>query len=228
MPRKHHPHSAPPVGPAAPAPAEAATAREAMSPSTAAPEAKGPAAEGPAAEGSEAEASALIEPAAEALRRMEAEAAEWKDRCLRTAADLENYKKRQIRERTEASTRAQGEVVARVLEVVDDLARVAALDPGQTSAQALHEGMGLVERKLLKVLEGIGVERLEAAGQPFDPTVHEAVMTLPAPSPEADHTVGAVLQPGYRLHGTLLRAARVGVYVWSAPAAGAPGAEAVQ
>ncbi|HVO35855.1 MAG TPA: nucleotide exchange factor GrpE [Gemmatimonadales bacterium] len=200
MVKKHHPYPAPSAAPEA---VEAAAA-------TSAPQAGQP---GPEAAG------ALMEPAAEALRRLEQEAAEWKDRCLRTAADLENLKKRQIRERSETAARAQGEVIARVLEVVDDLARVAALDPGQTSSQALHEGMGLVERKLLKVLEGAGVERVDPAGQPFDPNLHEAVMTVPAPSPEADHTVASVLQPGYRLNGALLRAARVAVYTWTPPAA---------
>ncbi len=107
----------------------------------------------------------------------------------------------------------------RVLDALDDLARIAALDPAQTSSQALHEGVGLVERKLQKVLEGVGLERVDPAGQPFDPNLHEAVMTMPAASPDADHTVGSVLQPGYRLNGTLLRPARVAVFTWTEPAA---------
>lgn len=208
MVKKHHPHAAPAAPPGATEPPEAEAAATA-------PVVAG---ERPAAEGA-AQAGLPAEPAAEALHRVEQEAAEWKDRCLRTAAELENYKKRQVRDRAETVSRAQGEVIARVLEVVDDLARVAALDPGQTTAQALHEGMGLVERKLLKALEGVGVERVDPTGQPFDPYLHEAVMTLPAPSPEADHTVGSVLQPGYRLNGTLLRPARVAVYAWAEPAA---------
>jgi molecular chaperone GrpE len=203
MVKKHHPHatsSAPPGAPGQPEAAAAPLAAEAVQP---APEAQ--------------PGAALAEPAAGAVQRLEQELADWKDRAFRAAADLENFKKRQMRERSDAATRAQGEVIARVLDVVDDLARVAALDPAQTTPQALHEGMGLVERKLLKVLEGVGVERLDPAGQPFDPNQHEAVMTLAAPSPEADHTVGAVLQPGYRLNGSLLRAARVAVYTWKEP-----------
>jgi len=201
MVKKHHPHAAESAPPAPEPAAEAAP---------------------PAPEAAGAEA-ALVEPQGEALRRLEQEAADWKDRCLRAAADLENFKKRAVRERTETAARAQGEVIARVLEVVDDLARVAGLDPAQTSAQALHEGMGLVEKKLLKVLEGAGVERVDPGGQPFDPNLHEAVMTLPAPTEEADHTVATVLQPGYRLNGSLLRPARVAVHVWTPPAA--PAAE---
>jgi molecular chaperone GrpE len=173
-----------------------------------------------AVEGASEPAGALVEPADEAARRLEEEAAQWKDRCLRAAAELENYKKRAIRERSEAWSRAQADLILRTLDVVDDLGRVAALDPAQTTAQALHEGVGLVERKLIKALESVGVERMDPMGQPFDPNVHEAVMTLPAPSPEADHTVGSVLQLGYRLNGTLLRPARVGVYAWTETAAG--------
>jgi molecular chaperone GrpE len=198
MVKKHHPHTAESAPPAAPGPA-APPAGEAALPAP--------------------ETGALLEPAAEAVQRLEQEAAEWKDRCLRAAADLDNFKKRAIRERVETAARAQSEVIARVLEVVDDLARVAGLDPAQSTAQALHEGMGLVEKKLLKVLEGAGVERVDPSGQPFDPNLHEAVMTMPAPTEEADHTVSAVLQPGYRLNGTLLRPARVAVYVWTPPAA---------
>jgi len=206
MVRKHHPHAAQSAPPAESGPETDAAAAAA-------------AAEAASASEAPAEPAALIEPAPEALRRLEEEAAEWRDRCLRAAADLENFKKRALRERTDAAQRAQGEIIARVLDVVDDLARVAGLDPAQTSAQALHEGMGLVEKKLLKALEGAGVERVDPAGQPFDPNLHEAVMTMPAPSPEADHTVSSVFQPGYRLNGTLLRAARVAVYTWTEPAA---------
>jgi molecular chaperone GrpE len=165
-------------------------------------------------------AGALVERPDEAARRLEQEAAQWKDRCLRAAADLENFKKRVIKERAETWSRAQADLLLRTLDVVDDLGRVAALDPAQTSAQALHEGVGLVERKLIKALETVGVERLDPMGQPFDPNVHEAVMTLAAPSPEADHTVGSVLQLGYRFNGTLLRPARVAVFAWTETAAG--------
>jgi molecular chaperone GrpE len=164
--------------------------------------------------------TAVVEPADQAALRLEREVAEWKDRALRAAADLENFRKRSYRDREEATARAQAEVLARVLEVVDDLARVAHLDPAQTSAEALHEGMALVERKFLKVLEAAGVERIDPAGQPFDPHSHEAVTTLPAPSAEADHTVGVVFQHGYRLRGALLRPARVAVYQWTAPREG--------
>jgi molecular chaperone GrpE len=211
MTRKHRPHPAPSDAPPEPPFPERASAPGAGEDAGAA------AALADATPG--AETGALVEPAAEALRRVEQEAAEWRDRCLRAAAEFENYKKRQIKERADTTVRAQGDLIVRVLDAVDDLARVAALDPSQTGAEALHEGVGLVERKLLKALEGVGLERVDPTGHPFDPNLHEAVMTVPAPGPEADHTVGSVLQPGYRLNGTLLRPARVAVYTWTEPAA---------
>jgi molecular chaperone GrpE len=162
--------------------------------------------------------------AAEAVQRLEAEAAEWKDRCLRSAAELENFKKRVIRERSETWGRAQADLISRMLDVVDDLGRVAALDPAQTTAAALHEGIGLLERKLLKALGEVGLEPVDPTGQAFDPNLHEAVLTVPAPSPEDDQVVQSVFQLGYRLNGTLLRPARVAVYVWT----GAPPGEAAQ
>ena len=169
------------------------------------------------ATGEHALGGALAEPADQQVRRLERELAEWKDRALRAAADFENYRKRAVRERDEASGRGQAEALQRMVDVVDDLARVAHLDPAQTSSDALHEGMLAIERKFLKTLEAAGVERLDPAGKPFDPHMHEAVAALPAPSADQDQVVGAVYQHGYTFRGALLRPARVAVLTWTAP-----------
>jgi len=221
MPKKHHPHDARHGAP--PGAADPAAGEESLSaPGTEDTQAE-PGPDGVPGERGEPRA-ALVEPAPEELQRLEREAAEWRDRCLRAAAEFDNFKKRAARERTDTWGRAQGDLIVRALDALDDLGRIAALDPAQTSAQALHEGAGLVERKLMKALEGVGLERVDPVDQPFDPNLHEAVMTVPAPSPDADHTVGSVLQPGYRLNGTLLRPARVAVRTWTGPAADGAGA----
>src|SRR5437899_12435527 len=72
----------------------------------------------------------------------------------------------------------------------------------------------MVERKMWKALEAAGVTRVDQVGVPFDPHVHEAVTTRPADHPANDHTVGAVLQPGYRMGEALVRPARVIVLQW--------------
>ncbi len=165
-----------------------------------------------------ASGAAVVEPAAEAVQRLERELGEWRDRALRSAADFENFRKRALREREDAAQRGQAEVLARIVDVIDDLARVAHLDPANTSSQALHDGMLAIERKFLKTLELAGVERIDPVGEPFDPKSHEAVATLPAGVAEQDNTVGAVYQHGYRFRGTLLRPARVAVLQWPPPA----------
>jgi molecular chaperone GrpE len=142
------------------------------------------------------------------------EADAWKDRHLRLAAEYDNYRKRTAKERTETWQRAQAELVSRFADVLDDLSRFARIDPNETDAKTLHEGVELVERKIWKELEGAGVTRIDQTGVPFDPNLHEAVTTQPAPKPELDHTVGQIVQPGYRMRDTLLRPARVVVLTW--------------
>lgn len=145
--------------------------------------------------------------------------AQMKDQYQRLAADFDNFRKRTHKERVEAWSRAQAELAANVLEALDDLGRVAHLDPERTSAKDLAAGVELVERKMLKQFEAAGLVRVGQPGEKFDPASHEAVATVPAASPEQDHTVAMVFQPGYRFSGVLIRPARVQVSVWQEPEA---------
>src|SRR5882724_12131922 len=160
------------------------------------------------------ESGALIEPSDEAVARLEGELADMKDKYLRLAAEYDNFKKRSVRERTETWQRAQADLVQRLVDALDDLARFAHVDPAQTDAKTIHDGVDMVERKIWKQLEALGVTRLDQTGVPFDPHVHEAVTMQPATDPAQDHTVAAVLQPGYKLGDTLIRPARVIVLTW--------------
>jgi molecular chaperone GrpE len=157
---------------------------------------------------------AMVEPAEEHVRRLQDELDQVKDQYLRLAADMDNFRRRTAKERTETWARAQADVVANVLDALDDLGRVAHLDPSRTNSQDILVGVEMVERKLLKELEGAGLERVGNVGEPFDPNRHEAVSTVAAPTREQDHTVAAVFQPGYRFGGALLRPARVQVQMW--------------
>jgi len=138
------------------------------------------------------------------------ELAALKDRYLRLAAEFENYRKRVERERSEGAVRAQAQLMERFLEPLDDLARIADFDPETTPAGALHEGAEMVERKFLRAMETAGLEAIaDAEGKPFDPTLHEALTTVPAESEAEDDTIAQVYQKGYRFKGVLLRPARV-------------------
>ena len=162
-----------------------------------------------------AQRAAVVEPDAGHIRRLEDDLAQAKDQYLRLAADLDNFRKRTARERTETWARAKADVVSSILDSLDDLGRVADLDPARTSSQDILAGIELVERKILKELEGAGLERVGVVGEPFDPNRHEAVSTVPAPVKDQDHTVSVVFQPGYLFGGALLRPARVQVQIWS-------------
>ena len=141
--------------------------------------------------------------------------AELRDKYLRLAAEFDNYRKRTARERAEAGTRAQGELVKHITDSLDDLGRVIAVDPASTDARSVIEGVDLVAKKLFKALTAAGLEVIDPVNQTFDPAVHEAVATEPALSPEDDHVVSQVFQQGYRFAGQLLRPARVVVRQWS-------------
>ena len=143
--------------------------------------------------------------------RLEDDLAELKDRHLRLAAEYDNYRKRSSRERAELADRAQASFVAKLLDVLDDLDRLVASDPS-TPLTTLREGLNAVDRKLWKELQDAGVERIDPVGTAFDPALHEAVSTTPAPERSKEQMVSATFQPGYRFKGTLVRPARVQVY----------------
>ncbi len=170
-------------------------------------------AEVPAVE-EETTARQVLENPEQAVIRLESQLAEMQDRHLRIAAEYDNFRKRTARERTELWTRAQAEVVAGILDVLDDFGRVLDVDQSQATTQDVIKGVELVERKLIRDLEAAGLERVGDVGEPFDPNHHEAIGSLPAESEDHDHTVGTVLQLGYKFGGALLRPARVQVRMW--------------
>ena len=153
--------------------------------------------------------------AAQVADEAERSIAELRDKYLRLAAEFDNYRKRTTRERAEAGSRAQGELVKHIIDSLDDLVRVIAVDPASTDARSVIQGVDLVSKKLLKSLTAAGLEVIDPVNQTFDPAFHEAVATEPALSPEDDHVVSQVFQPGYRFAGLLLRPARVVVRQWS-------------
>lgn len=149
------------------------------------------------------------------LENLRMDLAKANDRHLRLAAEFDNYRKRIERERTEVYARAQADLTQRLLDVVDDLERVADFGP-ETPVAALIEGVQLVEKKLLTAFESLGIEQINPAGEVFDPTTMEAIATVEAEHPEEDEVVSDVFQKGYRFRGSLIRPARVRVKKYEA------------
>jgi molecular chaperone GrpE len=161
--------------------------------------------------GDDARASGPGEISADAQRQLD----EQRDKYLRLAAEYDNFRKRTVRERTEASTRGQAELIRHIMDALDDLARFAHVDPESADAKTVVQGVEMVERKLLKALQNAGLTIVSPENSSFNPELHEAVATEPAAAPEDDHVVSRVFQPGYVFNGQLLRPARVVVKQWT-------------
>ena len=149
------------------------------------------------------------------LKRVEAERAELRDALARRQADFENYRKRMERDRSETYNRMVGDVVSKLLPVLDNLRR--ALDAeGSLQANESEEfrhflsGVELIYKQLNTVLEGLGLQPVAALGHRFDPHVHEAVITEQTEEYEPDTVIQEIV-PGYRLGEKLLRPAIVKV-----------------
>jgi molecular chaperone GrpE len=158
---------------------------------------------------------------AEALAK---EAADARDRMLRTLAEMENLRKRTSREVADARTYGITGFARDVLDIADNLQRAldavpaeakAAADPG---LKALIEGVELTERSLLNALEKHGVKKFDPMGEKFDPNFQQAMYEVPDPSVPAG-TVVHVVQAGYMIGDRVLRPAMVGVAKGGAKAA---------
>jgi molecular chaperone GrpE len=148
---------------------------------------------------------------ADVQRELEAQ----RDKYLRLAAEYDNFRKRTARERQEAHWRGQADMLKGMIDALDDLGRFAHVDPTTTDAKTVVDGVEMVEKKLHKTLAGHGLEIINPVDHPFDPSLHEAVMTEAAASKEDDHLVARVFQVGYLFNGQLLRPARVVVKQWN-------------
>lgn len=125
------------------------------------------------------------------------------DRYLRAAADLENLRKRQRREVDDAKLETKSRVLKEMLPVVDNLERAIEHATAQAGTNPIVEGVQLVLRQFLTAFERLDVTPIEAAGQPFDPNLHEAISQQDSDAPPG--TVVQVLQRGYRSGDRLLR-----------------------
>jgi molecular chaperone GrpE len=144
------------------------------------------------------------------------ESADYKDKLLRTLAEMENLRKRTEREIADSRAYAITAFARDILAVADNMDRaLGALDAelrqkADAGTKALLDGVELTERELLKVLDKHGVKKFEPLGQKFDPNLHQAMFEVPDPSRPAG-TVAQVVQPGYMIGERMLRPALVGI-----------------
>lgn len=159
-------------------------------------------AEAPAAD---AETTVTEEPAPEP-EASEPGAAELKDQLMRLAADFENFKKRTRREKEDIRKFANEQLLKDVLPALDNLNR--ALAHVEERENPLVEGIEMVAKQFLGILDGYGVTTVNSKGKPFDPAVHDAMGQIPSDEYEPG-CIADEFEKGYLIHGRLLRPAKV-------------------
>jgi len=153
------------------------------------------------------DAAPLPPPSREEIEAIRAECTELRDQLLRKRADFENYRKRVERDKHQASLDGAASVLKALVPALDNLERALATS---ASEDALREGVELIHRDLVGVLESQGVVIHDPTGQPFDPNIHQALSHEVVPGvPEG--TVVEVFRKGYFLRDRLLRPALVKV-----------------
>ena len=142
------------------------------------------------------------------VMRLKGELAIERDRSLRLAAEFDNYRRRTTQERAFADEAGKREILLALLDVMDDFDR-ALLHVG-TAPDAVADGLKLIRQRFSDVLHSNGVTPFDSEGQPFDPTLHEAMTVIESDGGESG-TVYAEARRGYFMNGKLLRPALVAV-----------------
>jgi molecular chaperone GrpE len=140
------------------------------------------------------------------LEEKEKEAAANYDKYLRAVAELDNYRKRAAREKTDIIKYGKEDIIKDILPFMDSLDRALEHDTGDI--QAFKNGVALIQEQLLSCLKKHGVERIETAGLNFDPNFHEALMQMESDQHE-DNKIVSEMERGYLLNGRLLRPSKV-------------------
>jgi molecular chaperone GrpE len=154
--------------------------------------------------------TAEIEALQSELEQTQTKAQEYLEGWQRARADFANYKKRVERDQAQTYQTAAGNTIKRYLEISDDLERALKNRPQDGDGAAWASGIELIYRKLLAAFEIDGVAIMQAEGNFFDPTLHEAISQEDSPEHESGQII-EVLQPGYHLGERVLRPARVRV-----------------
>jgi molecular chaperone GrpE len=141
--------------------------------------------------------------------KLTAELAEAKDKYLRLVAEFDNFRRRNARERLELIQTAGREVIAGMLEVLDDADRAQKQLESTTGIGQAEEGVTLVFNKLRNVLQSKGLKPMDTLGKDFDPDLHEAITEIPAPSKELKGRILDEVMKGYYLNDKIIRHAKV-------------------
>lgn len=143
------------------------------------------------------------------LEKLQQEAGEWKDKYIRLVAEFDNFRKRSAKERIELIQTAGKDVIASLLDVLDDCERAQKQIETSDDVAANKEGVLLVFNKLRSILQSRGLKAMESVDKEFNPDLHEAITEVPAPSGKLKGKVIDEVQKGYYLNDKIIRFAKV-------------------
>jgi molecular chaperone GrpE len=144
------------------------------------------------------------------IEELKAKAEENYQRFLRTQADFDNFRRRTRQEKEDLLKYGATRFIEQLLPVLDNLERAVQAGAASANHESLMQGLNMVLRQLYGVFDGEGIEAIDQAGVPFDPSLHQPMMKVENKE-LPDNTVVAVLQKGYRLKEKVLRPAMVQV-----------------
>ena len=139
------------------------------------------------------------------------EIATLKDKYLRSVSEFDNYRKRMLREMTELRLNGGEKAITAILPVLDDMERAIENGKNTTEIEVLQEGMELIYHKMLKILAGEGVKKIETKDADFNTDVHEAIAMVPGMGDDKKGKVIDCVQTGYTLNEKVIRHAKVAV-----------------
>lgn len=146
---------------------------------------------------------------AEELRKLETAYQEEKEAHIRLQADFVNFRKRKEKEAAELALYANEALMKQLLPVLDDFERSLAAMEKTDNLTVIKDGISLVARNMAHILNKVGLEKIEAKGQAFDPELHEAITTLPVEDEAQKGIVFDEIEKGYKLKEKVIRFAKV-------------------
>ncbi len=145
----------------------------------------------------------------EGQSEMEKRYAELNDSHLRLMADFDNYRKRTMREKADLIKNAGERIITEFLPIIDNFERALKTMETAEDVAAVREGVELIYNQVMTMMKKNGVEVIETAEKPFDTELHEAITTIPAPSPELKDKIIDCTTKGYKMNDKVIRHAKV-------------------
>ena len=145
------------------------------------------------------------------LTAAQEEIAQLKDEYLRSVAEFDNYRKRTLKEKAELILNGSEKAVQAILPIIDDMERAIANAEKTDDVNVLREGMQLIYQKTNKIMESLGVKKIETDNADFDTNFHEAVAMVPGMGDDKKGKVLDCVQTGYTLNDKVIRHAKVAV-----------------